>query len=248
METFLNKAAAGTLRQMCQDLTDDEFEQYLDTIERRRLDPFARQIYYTKRGNKVQVEATIDGFRVIAERAGDYAGQEGPLWCGADGKWVDVWLSPEPPRAAKVGVLRQGFKGPLWSVANWDSYAQANSPMWKKMGPLMIAKCAEALALRKAFPQELAGLYTADEMEQTAPAAAPESAKETAPKPPVKAPAPGMTTEQRERLIELSSQMSRPAFADFCKQVTGRPPDKNMTEVEAAKLIKALADELRGAA
>jgi hypothetical protein len=87
------------------------------------------------------------------------------MWCGEDGVWKDVWLSKTPPAAAKVGIIRSDFKEPLWAVATWTSYVQA-SPMWTKMGPTMIAKCAESLGLRRAFPQELSGLYTSEEMEQ----------------------------------------------------------------------------------
>jgi hypothetical protein len=103
------------------------------------------------------------------------AGQEDPLWCGPDGIWRDVWLGQDPPRAAKVTV----FRSPLGSVrlarytgvALYDSYCQTKKDgrptrMWDQMGPEMLAKCAEALALRKAFPQKLSGLYTSDEMGQ----------------------------------------------------------------------------------
>jgi hypothetical protein len=68
--------------------------------------------------------------------------------------------------------MRKGFTEVLWAVAKFESY-NANSPIWKKMPDLMIAKCAEALALRKAFPNDLSGIYTAEEMEQAAPVASP---------------------------------------------------------------------------
>lgn len=111
------------------------------------------------------LQSSIDFFRSTAESSDGYAGQDGPYWCGSDGQWVDVWLSETPPAAAKIGILRSSFTQPLYSVAKFSEYAATN-PLWTKMPALMIAKCAEALGIRRAFPSKLSGIYIAEEMDQ----------------------------------------------------------------------------------
>ena len=170
--TFTADQIALMKRTVCQGATDDEFKLFLSQCQRTQLDPFSRQIYALKIDGKLSTQVSIDGFRLIAERSGQYAGQLGPFWCGEDGVWCDVWVGDGMPVAARVAVLRHDFKEPCWGVARFKSYGR-NSAIWKQMPDLMLAKCAEALALRKAFPQELSGLYSEDEMAQAQPDTAP---------------------------------------------------------------------------
>lgn len=160
---------------VCKGATNEEFKLFLYVAGKTGLDPLTKQIYAVKRWNKklnreeMTCQTGIDGFRVIAQRSGMYSGQLGPYWCGDDGQWVDVWLKKELPRAAKVGVLRMDFKEPLYAIANFDAYKQTNkegqlTQFWERMPELMIAKVAESLALRKAFPQDLSGLYIPEEI------------------------------------------------------------------------------------
>lgn len=144
--------------------SDDDLKLFLAQCQRTGLDPFSRQIYWIKRGNKGTTQVSIDGFRVIAERSGELDGQE-VHWCGEDGEWKDVWLSKSAPAAARVLVYRKGCQKSFSAVAKMVEY-NAGGPMWTKMPATMLAKCAEALALRKAFPHQLSGLYTSDEMDQ----------------------------------------------------------------------------------
>ena len=161
------------------DVTPAELSGFLHLCQRTQLDPFSRQIYLIGRNDKrakrtvFTPQTGIDGYRVIAHRvvaeSRESFGYEDTLWCDSAGRWRDVWLANEPPAAVKVTVLRNGQRFP--AIAVYREYVQTgweNKPtgLWGKMPAGQLAKCAEALALRKAFPHDLAGVYTAEEMGQ----------------------------------------------------------------------------------
>lgn len=161
----------------CKGATDLELDLFIAVCARTGLNPENRQIWAIKQWDKslgrevLRAQTSVDGFRVVAERSGKYAGQIGPFWCDQDGVWVDVWLKSHPPAAAKVGILKTDWKEPLWSIARWDSFAARDKAgnitnFWAKMPDLMLAKVAESHGLRRAFPNDLSGIYTKEEMDQ----------------------------------------------------------------------------------
>lgn len=146
-------------------LTDAETDIFLGACERYCLNPLANQIYAQVRVDKrsgkrnMMIQTGIDGYRLLADRTGGYAGNDDP-----------VFDSEESPTVARVTVYKivGGIRCGFSATARWDAYFPGDTLgfMWKKMPHLMLGKCAEALALRKAFPAELSGIYTTEEMAQ----------------------------------------------------------------------------------
>jgi len=173
-ELTLTNDKIGLIKQtiMPEGSTNAELELFIHFAKRTGLDPLARQIYAMKNKGKFSILTSIDGFRLIAERSGSYAGQTIPLYYDTDSEtWIDVWVKKTFPSACKVGIHRKDFIEPMYAVAHWEAYAQKKADgtiayAWRTMPTIMLAKCAEALALRKAFPQELSGLYTSDELSE----------------------------------------------------------------------------------
>lgn len=163
-------------RTIAKGTTDDELSLFLMTAQRMGLDPFAKQIYAVKRwdgkakAEVMAIQVGIDGFRACASKTNECDGQEGPFWCADDGAWREAWLDDAAPAAAKVVVYRKGIARGFVGIATYRSYVQTKDgapvAMWKNMPDVMLAKCAEALALRKAFPSELGGVHTEEEMGQ----------------------------------------------------------------------------------
>lgn len=193
---YTNEQVELIRRTLCAGATNDELTMFIGQSKRMGLDPFSGQIKAIKRRAKNQATGQwedrltiitgIDGFRLIAERTGKYAGQLGPFWSdgklypiydatgtktGENFRWLEAWPFDAPPLQARVGVLRSDFREPLWGSATLASYGQRDKDgnlvaQWAKMPDVMLAKCAESLALRKAFPNELSGAYTGEEMSQ----------------------------------------------------------------------------------
>jgi phage recombination protein Bet len=159
--------------QIAPEATAEELKLFLYQAQLTGLNPLTRQLYCIHRNvkqganwvKKMTIQTSIDGFRVIAERSGTYGGQSEPIFTEKEGTLVSCKVSVfrfhnEVRYEASVGV------------AYWDEYAPKNNEgkvtgMWAKMPHTMLSKVAEALALRKAYPQDLSGLYTGDEMNQS---------------------------------------------------------------------------------
>jgi phage recombination protein Bet len=143
--------------------TDEELKLFLFDCKRQGVHPLDRLIHFSKRGGKYTPITSIDFMRLRADDTGVHAGTDDPVYdLPEDSDKLIRW--------AKVTVYKfvQSQKVAFTATARWSEYAPPGSEgfMWKKMPRLMLGKCAEALALRKAFPKQLHGIYERAEMDQ----------------------------------------------------------------------------------
>lgn len=145
--------------------TNDELSLFLYDCQRRGIHPLDKLLHFTKRGGKYTPVTSIDFMRSQAAASGEMAGSEDAVFSENDTR--ESWH----PVSATVTVYRMtaGARFPYTATARWSEYCPDNAQMWRKMPHTMLGKCAEALALRKAFPQQLAGLYSSEEMDQASP-------------------------------------------------------------------------------
>jgi phage recombination protein Bet len=157
---------------------------FMHYCQKTGLDPFSRQIYGIMRRelvggqwvDKFTIQVGIDGFRVIRDRVcarlGISVEYEDTVWYDADGTAHLVWLWEDAPAACKVTVLKDGK--PFPGVVRTASYIAMKDgkpvSQWRSQPDHMIEKCAEAFALRRAFPHDLGGLYIPEEMSEQLPA------------------------------------------------------------------------------
>ena len=255
--------------QIAKGCSTSEIEYFIGVCQRTGLDPFQRQIYAIRRKDngveKMTIQTGIDGYRLIADRTDRYAGSDEPVHHYDDAgnlmrSVVTVWKM--------VG----GVRGSFTASALWSEYQQANNKMWAKMPCTMLAKCAEALALRKAFPADLSGLYTTEEMMQSEggndrpPLDAPKPAPKPSPKAlpaPVVAAAPAavapaavapvelkpISPEQLKEMSHMLKQLNFSAakksdWAAGVKKFYGVDNVKQLTFDDADSVISELIHEL----
>jgi|GEM_PF-2411677 len=162
--------------QVAKGATDDELKLFITVCRNTKLDPFVRQVHFVKRwdskaGREVGViQVGIDGFRSIAEMSGRYAGSEDVVF--KDEKEVELAKTkmqvPGSATATVHKLMDNGERYAFTATARWSEYypGERIGYMWHKMPFGQLGKCAEALALRKAFPKQLSGLYAPEEMDQ----------------------------------------------------------------------------------
>jgi phage recombination protein Bet len=240
-QAYLEEKRDLILRTVCDDKTTDaEFEFFIETCKLRNLNPLAKQIYFIRRSGRPTFQTSIDGFRLIAARTGEYA--------GCDPVEYDTEAEDHPNKATcTVYRMVQGEARAFTASARWREYegtrastGQKYPTNWDDMPYLMLGKCAESLALRKAFPEDLSGLYTDDEMDQADRAQADSAQGDTLPS--------GLRYDQFARLqgiaeshgVRLTEQMDKPAIIAAIEATGGpRVVDRSWTGIASA--IKAIA-------
>jgi len=138
--------------------SDLELQLFMKACRRYNLDPFSRQIYCIKIGGKMNIVTGIDGYRIIAERTRRYVpGRETEFKYDANGNLLSA--------TSYVKKLASDNSWHEVSATAFLSEYKGTTPIWNQKPHVMLSKCSESLCLRKAFPNDLSGLYTKEELD-----------------------------------------------------------------------------------
>lgn len=168
-------------RTVAKDCDPAEFDQFVHICKAVKLDPLRRQIYafvFNKdkpQWRQMTVVTAIGGYRSIAERTGNYRPDE-------DDAKIEYSDAAKNPQTNPLGIVKAivyvwKYSHGEWhraaGSAHWDEYVplrdgaiDSKKTGWIKMPRIMIAKCAEAAALRKAWPDDFAGLEIEEEVDR----------------------------------------------------------------------------------
>jgi phage recombination protein Bet len=235
----------------------EDFAVFFHLCKRTGLDPFAKQVYLVGRWDaraqreRYTIQTAIDGARLIAERTGAYAGSDEEWETDEHGKLVSATVTVKKVVAGAVCTFK--------ATAHWSEYAQTTkegkpSGLWSKMPRRMLAKCAESLALRKAFPADLSGIYTTEEMSNAdstpviveQPQAQPEEmespTEDTFEKLETQKPAAAVTAAQIRRIhtIKTTLGIEDEKYRDRLQKLYSVASSKDLTKQQAADLIKRM--------
>lgn len=163
MIDFANNLVIKTLKEtVAQGLTDPEFRLFAEHCKSTALNPFKKEVWAIKAGGRLQLMTGINGYFTIANRNPAFNGYE-EGFIGKDGQELPDTYPGTDYVGAWCKVYRKDRAMPSKGVAFKIEYDKGHGN-WKTMPKVMLLKCAESIALRKAFPQELNGTYTAEEM------------------------------------------------------------------------------------
>lgn len=185
---YSNTEVINTLRNtIAKNATNEEFAIFLQFCKSTGLNPFKKEIWFIKTNSGPQIMTGINGFWAIANNHQMFDGAEEDI--EYDEKGV--------PNRAICKIYRKDRRFPSVGIALLREYKK-NSPIWGQMTSVMLSKCAASIAIRKAFPQELNGLYTEEEM-------------------------PAQFSAQAAPAVEVPAQTAAPVSCEAPTQIIERP-------------------------
>ena len=200
---FLTESDKAHIRRsIARDANDTEFEYFVKVASLRRLNPLLNQIALIIRNSdnpnkrSAVIQTTIHGLRLIADRTKRYCPGRAATYTYDKNGNVE---------SATAYVMKYHAGSKTWHEVSDTAFFReykGTGPLWSSMPHVMLAKCAEALALRRAFPEDLSGLYTDDEMGQAdVPAVNAATGEVIDVRPVIQKPAPPATHQEYTRLF-----------------------------------------------